>query len=322
MAEKVLKIIRAEVKDIDKENHTLTAVISNKKVDRDGDIVMPEAFKNRLKNYKDHPVLLSSHNYMDLRKQIGKAVSVDIGDNEVTAKFEYFVNQGNEEADWAWVLAQKGIASYSIGFIGHTFDWIKEKDGEGNERVVGRKFTDIELLEVSQVLVPSNRGALQSNMARAQEELELCEAVTKAFDAKELVETKPVDVTENYIRVRIRNPDIFVDSSFRTIDFSKAQSIKAIIGKLKSDPQGSTHIQSILFDKDKWSVAEAKKWVEDHLDELKKNFEDSAENDSHYSSEVLGEEVEITISEPQSTEIGIEDIKATVKKTVAKIKES
>jgi HK97 family phage prohead protease len=179
--EKVLKIIRAEVKDINTENHTLVATISTKKVDRDGDVILPEAFSKRIKNYKEHPVFLSSHNYNRLTNQIGKAVNISIGDDEVTAKFEYFVGQGNEEADWAWVLAQKNVAAFSIGFMGHEFEWLKEKDADGNERITGRKFTDIELLEVSQVLVPSNRGALQNGRALAQEELELCDLAIKSF---------------------------------------------------------------------------------------------------------------------------------------------
>jgi HK97 family phage prohead protease len=192
--EKFLKVIRVEVKDINTEKHTLTAVISTKKTDRDGDIVDPEAFKKRIKYYKDHPVLLSSHNYSDLRKQIGRSTNITIDENEVTSTFEYFVDKGNPEADWAWVLAQKGIAAYSIGFMGHQFDWLKEKDAEGNERITGRKFTDIELLEVSQVLVASNRGALQQGRALAQESAELCELAIKSFDKGELknnVEQKP-----------------------------------------------------------------------------------------------------------------------------------
>jgi HK97 family phage prohead protease len=74
----------------------------------------------------------------------------------------------------------------------------------------------------------------------------------------------PVDVTDQYIRIRQKDPDDFVQDSFRTITLSKSQGIKAIIGKLKSDPDGSTVIQSYLFDKDKWTVDEAKKWVKEH----------------------------------------------------------
>lgn len=185
---KIIKFFRAEVKDIDSDKLTLTAVISTKKTDRDGDIVEPEAFRKRIKTYKEHPVLLSSHNYGDLLKQIGKAEDIKIEGDQVIAKFKYFAGEGNAEADWAWKLAQKGIAAYSIGFMGHQFDWIKDKDKDtGAERITGRKFTDIELLEVSQVLVPSNRGALQ-------QQVELCELVSKSFNDEELktdIEQKP-----------------------------------------------------------------------------------------------------------------------------------
>jgi len=59
--------------------------------------------------------------------------------------------------------------------------------------------------------------------------------------------TKPEE-TENYIHIRVRDPDDFVDDSFRTITFSEADGIKSVIGKLKSDPDGPTHVQKCLFD--------------------------------------------------------------------------
>jgi hypothetical protein len=74
----------------------------------------------------------------------------------------------------------------------------------------------------------------------------------------------PVDVTENSIRIRQRDPADFVDGSFRTITLSEGQGIQAVIGKLKSDPNGPTVIQTYIFDKSKWTVAEAEKWVSDH----------------------------------------------------------
>lgn len=74
----------------------------------------------------------------------------------------------------------------------------------------------------------------------------------------------PVDVGQENIRIRVRNPDDFVQDSFRTITISDDQGIKAVIGKLSSDPGGSTHIQSYIFDKSKWTAAEAESWVKDH----------------------------------------------------------
>jgi hypothetical protein len=72
------------------------------------------------------------------------------------------------------------------------------------------------------------------------------------------------ETTENYHRIRVKDPDLFVDSSFRTIDISKDQGIHAIVGKLKSDSDGPTHVQAYLFDVDKWTMEESKKWVSEH----------------------------------------------------------
>lgn len=184
--DKLLKIFKAEIKSINEKDFTLDAIVSTKKQDRDGDIIVPDAFSKRLKHYKDHPVLLSSHDYRDLTKQIGEALSVKVTEDGLEAKFKYYVGEGNPEADWAWVLAQKGIASYSIGFMGHEFEWIEEKDKDGVMHILGKKFIDVELLEISQVTVPSNRGALQMGLSIARESAELCELAIKSFDKGDL----------------------------------------------------------------------------------------------------------------------------------------
>lgn len=72
------------------------------------------------------------------------------------------------------------------------------------------------------------------------------------------------DITENYIRIRVKNPSLFVEGSFRTLKVDESRGIKAIIGKLKSDPNGSTVTQSFLFDKERWDVEDAQKWVDEH----------------------------------------------------------
>lgn len=185
MINKFVKFYKVEIKGINLDTHTVDAVVSTKKQDRMGDVVVPDAFSKNLKNYKTHPVLLSSHNYRELMSQIGKALSIKVTDDGLEAKFEYFVGKGNPEADWAWVLAQKNMAAFSIGFQGNKFEYIKEKDENGNEMITGRKFTEVELLEVSQVLVPANKDALQMSMAESEEKMALCELITKNFKEEE-----------------------------------------------------------------------------------------------------------------------------------------
>jgi len=188
--EKIIKIFETEIKSIDENAHTITALVSSKKEDRYGDIVLPESFKKRLKYYKDHPVLLSSHTYGDLRKQIGEATKVSITDEGLEASFKYYVGLGNPEADWGWVLAQKGIAGFSIGFMGHAYEDIKNPEGT---YTIGRKFTDIELVEISQVLVPANRQSLQKGIEQNAEESRLMEMAIKSFEKGDLKDNAPID---------------------------------------------------------------------------------------------------------------------------------
>jgi len=74
----------------------------------------------------------------------------------------------------------------------------------------------------------------------------------------------PVDVTDDFIWVAIRDAGTFVQDSFRQKTLSEDQGIHARIGKLQSDPEGGMTVQAYYFDKSKWNVDEAKKWVADH----------------------------------------------------------
>ncbi|HOA84217.1 MAG TPA: hypothetical protein PKV92_09355, partial [Thermodesulfovibrio thiophilus] len=81
------------------------------------------------------------------------------------AKFKYFVGEGNPEADWAFKLASKGIAAYSVGFIPYQYTTdeaeIKKLLGSTDKSdMPNLVYKDVELLEISQVLVPANPSAL------------------------------------------------------------------------------------------------------------------------------------------------------------------
>jgi hypothetical protein len=99
-------------------------------------------------------------------------------------------------------------------------------------------------------------------------ELYLNKLLSKVYDGDGMVLKPEPEVVGSYVRVRIRNPKTIVDGTFRTIVISDTEGIKAVIGKLKSDPNGSTHIQSVLFDKERWTVERAIAWVNSHKKEL------------------------------------------------------
>jgi hypothetical protein len=72
------------------------------------------------------------------------------------------------------------------------------------------------------------------------------------------------ETTENYHWIPVRDAGTFVADSFRQITISEEKAIGARVGKLSSDPDGGMVIQSYYFDKNKWSMEDAKAWVKDH----------------------------------------------------------
>jgi len=67
----------------------------------------------------------------------------------------------------------------------------------------------------------------------------------------------PVDVTPNFIRIRVANPSQFVRFRFKTL----GKGIRAVIGFRK---KGGSAIQSFVFPKSSFTLAKAKAWVKSH----------------------------------------------------------
>ena len=158
--------IRGDVRNVDKDAGTAEALIpmSTGSVDRMEDIIEPSAYKKTLKQFMKHPVFVSSHDYWDLRKQIGHFVSLQVDEGGLMGMPKWYVGMGNDEADWGYKLATMNMAAFSVGFVPLKWEKIdKDKDDYfGN-----RRFTEVELLEISQVIVPANRDAIQGMKAKA-----------------------------------------------------------------------------------------------------------------------------------------------------------
>jgi hypothetical protein len=288
--EKIIKYFRAQVKSVDKEKHTAEVVISDETLDRYKERVMVQSFNGTIKDFMKHPVLLSSHAYRGLLNQIGifEEVHVDEESKQVVATPKWFAGEGNPEADWGWKLAEKGLAAFSIGFIPKKY---KSYDEEERESAGGscRDYTEIELLEASQVLVPANPAALQKDFDEAkdpflrdyyEEILKLSAELLKQEEAAlsapaepesteeqkaELeIENKKWEETENEIRYRIKEPDDFEKFRYAPLKKDKPR-VNAIFGKYKDKDEWA--IQALRFPKeDGWNVADAKAWVKAHPD--------------------------------------------------------
>ena len=285
--EMVRKIFRAKIKSVDKEKFIVNAVVSDDSMDRYKESILASAYEKRLPTYKSHPILLSSHQYDKLTCQIGLAENIYIEGNKLHADFKYFVGEGNDEADWGFKLAEKGIAAFSVGFIPHGFQdppAPESEDAKDWPAGVRRRYTDIELLEVSQVLVPANSNALQNSLQSECDPIVksmIEQTITsKVFEVKSSSDNKVVlkkivikklEETENEFRYRVKDPDLFDPDSFRqkTIKEDKPR-VHAIFGKLKTDESGTMIMQSLRFPKeDGWTMEACEQWAESHMGDEK-----------------------------------------------------
>lgn len=147
------KVIRSEVRVVGPAR--VVAVLSTEAEDREGDVIRQGGWN--LDSFLRHPVLLSSHDYRSLRSQIGEWEDVKVKGKKLVGTARYYVGEGNAEADWAFKLAERGRAAFSVGFIPLEYD--EREATEVSRR--GYEFARCELLEVSQVTVPANAEALQ-----------------------------------------------------------------------------------------------------------------------------------------------------------------
>ncbi len=74
-----------------------------------------------------------------------------------------------------------------------------------------------------------------------------------------------VEVTANKIRIRMRNPNLFKEGSFRTKKLAGEKGIQIVIGKLKSSKKDSQVVQTYLFDKKSWTEEQVQKWMKTHV---------------------------------------------------------
>jgi hypothetical protein len=75
----------------------------------------------------------------------------------------------------------------------------------------------------------------------------------------------PVDVTANYVRLRVASPSKFTRMRVKLL----GQGIRAIIGFKKG---GGSEIQSFLFPRSRYTLAQAKAWIKAHNYSVHESF--------------------------------------------------
>lgn len=256
------KVQRVTTKVVDAVGGRVHAIVSTEDKDRMGDVIRQSGWD--LSEFLKHPILLSSHEYGSLRSQIGEWEEMGVKHKRLEGVAHYYIGEGNPEADWAFNLATKGRAAYSVGFRPDMAKAV-QLEGDADSFFGGPwEYKAQELLEVSQVTVPANPNALQQMKAmqglhpavvqmadELLQEMKMEEETTvqTLILSKTTFETEAEasawvrendfkipsggsDETEDSWRYRQREPGDFAEGSFRTIDLTTG--VKAVIGHLKA----------------------------------------------------------------------------------------
>jgi HK97 family phage prohead protease len=181
--------LKGYVEKINEEQGILdVAIATDNSIDRDGEIIDSNGwdFENFLKN----PVLLWAHDYR--QPPIGKVLDLRHSGDKILFRPQFAIKE-NPNAQINFNLYKGGyLNAFSVGFSAK--EWVEDKvDG----RVV-RRFTKVELLEISAVPVPANPNAVV--LARGAG---FDEAIIKSMEdnLKEVSEEK-ADINEKWKQVK------------------------------------------------------------------------------------------------------------------------
>lgn len=166
-------------KQLDEDTIEIEGYASTRAEDRDGDVILPEAWESGggLKNFLNNPIILYNHNH---NMPIGKATDITTDEKGLYIRAKVIKSVAGNVFD----LIKEGIVkSFSVGFAVHKADF-KEELG----RFGGFLIREAELLETSAVTVPANQEAIFS--------------IAKSFDNDRDLEEFRKRVDSNYKSVK------------------------------------------------------------------------------------------------------------------------
>lgn len=148
----------SQAKSIDEANRTIDFVCSDKTLDRYGEIVEPSAFRGSLDAFMKNPVFPYSHTYEAIGGQpptLGHWRSVRVTDSALLGT-AWFKDRGLG-AEVFRDYIEGNLSAVSVGFITRAYE-MRQVKIDGREQLV-RVFTDVDLLEISAVVIPANPSA-------------------------------------------------------------------------------------------------------------------------------------------------------------------
>lgn len=186
-----------EIKAIDEKTHRVQAVASSGTIDRDEEIILGTAWS--LERFKSNPVFLYNHaSRSDDPQNVLGQVMPEMRDEKLHGTFDYDVDI-NPKAAMVFAQVQKGtLRAFSVGFIPKAWvtdysprEQIDALPEDARKALESGKvfvvYTNVELVEISQVPVPSNPDALVGASLKAfrlkQLEDEMSKEITPAVKA-------------------------------------------------------------------------------------------------------------------------------------------
>lgn len=115
----------------------------------------------------------------------------------------------------------------------------------------------------------------------------------------------PIDVTANYVRIRVASPSKFARLRVKTL----GKGIKGIIGFMKG---GGSEIQSFLFPRKQYTLAQAKAWIKSHNYTVSESF---LVNDINVGVDYIDFEETLITPEIENELLATEKIDVTTIKT-------
>jgi HK97 family phage prohead protease len=242
----------------------LVSIFGNE--DLGGDVVHSGAFTKTLQERGDRIRVLDSHQRYSILNVLGKPLSLkeiprDKLPAEVLEKYpeatgglwaqtQFLLNTPEGNGAFLRIKAE-AVDEFSFGY--DTLDEDFTDDEKGHQV---RNLRTLRLWEYSPVIFGMNPA---TTVTGVKSEDDAAAPVSMGGE-----EEKPApDVTENTIRMRVRDPGAFQEGSFRTVNIGdKGNGISAVMGRLKGET--TMTIQSYIFSKEKWTTESARKWVADH----------------------------------------------------------
>jgi HK97 family phage prohead protease len=278
----VTKTFAAEIKTSGTEGEIAGIFNFSDEVDLYDEAIHPRAFEESLDKFKRNAPLLWSHSHQDL--PLGIVTDLSLTPSGLKGRAKLAVKENEKAATiWKMIKAGYGPRAFSVGFVPREYetDYVFPKDHALAGKKVKRFYTKADLLEVSLCNLGASRSSIITDKSLKREiddgELKLfCSTETgKCYSEEEVSEaidellgdiiTKP-EVGDEYVHIPVKDADLFLKTTFRTIDIDKDNGIKAVVGKLKSDgPTGKTQVQKYMFLIEAgWDLESATQWVKQH----------------------------------------------------------